>query len=430
MRPHASSTVSSATGVLPDRLHPKPRPVLYNSWYATTFDVDEAGQKALADKAARLGVELFVMDDGWFGERHHDRAGLGDWTVNRDKFPRGLGPLIDHVHSLGMEFGLWVEPEMVNPDSDLYRAHPDWVIHFPGRPRTEGRNQLVLNLARDDVQAHLLEVLDRLLDENDIDFIKWDMNRHLSEPGWPDQPVEEQKEIWYRYVRGVYRLFNDLRARHEDLEIEACSGGGGRVDLGILHWVDQVWTSDNTEAFDRLFIQEGFTFAYPPKVMVNWVIDVPDHNGRSTPLEYRFLVAMTGALGIGPDLTKWTEEDLDFATRMIFIYKQIREIVQHGDLYRLFSPREGDFAASQYVSADGDRAVLFAFRHAQQFDEPVPTVRLRGLDPAGLYRVLCLDESLPGKPVVLGGDTLMNRGLDLRLVGDYDATAVVLERVE
>ena len=303
--------------ILPDRAAPHPRPVLYNSWEATTFNVNEAGQKQLADKAARIGVELFVMDDGWFGQRNDDHAGLGDWTVNPQKFPNGLKGLIDYVNGLGMKFGLWVEPEMVNPNSDLYRAHPDWAMHFNDRPRSEARNQLILNMARDDVRDHIFGVLDKLVSENHIEFLKWDMNRHFGEPGWPEVPVAEQKEIWVKYVDNVYDIIDRLRAKHPGLEIESCSGGGGRLDLGILKRVDEVWTSDNTEAFDRLRIQEGFTNAYAPKVMMAWVTDVPNLNGRSTPLKYRFLVAMQGSLGIGSNLNHWTDADFALASRMV-----------------------------------------------------------------------------------------------------------------
>ncbi len=416
--------------ILPDRANPRPRPVLYNSWEATEFNVNEAGQKALAEKAAKIGVELFVMDDGWFGQRNDDHAGLGDWYVNPQKFPNGLGPLISYVNSLGMAFGLWFEPEMVNPNSDLYRKHPDWVMNFPGRPRSESRNQLVLNLARDDVKEYIFTALDKILSENNIKFIKWDMNRHFSEPGWPEAPVAEQKEIWVKYVNNLYDIIDRLRAKHPQLEIESCSGGGGRVDLGILERVNQVWTSDNTEAFDRLGIQEGFSFAYAPKVMMAWVTDVPNQNSRTTPLKFRFLVAMQGPLGIGANLNRWSEEDFALATRMIAYYKSIRSTVQTGNLYRLFSPREGSLTANQYVSQDGKQAVLFAFLHSQQYLRPAPTVYLRGLDERALYRIKTIDDKLAEKQEVLNGAFLMNHGLDFNLTGDFDSTSVSLERVE
>ncbi|MFC6645513.1 alpha-galactosidase [Granulicella cerasi] len=268
--------------ILPHHPSPAPRPIVYNSWEATEFGVNEKGQTALADKAAKLGVERFVVDDGWFGERNSDKAGLGDWTVNPKKFPHGLKPLIDHVHSLGMSFGLWVEPEMVNPDSNLYRQHPEWVMQFPGRQGTLARNQLVLNLARDDVKEFTFRWLDKLLRENDIAFLKWDYNRNWSEPGWEDEATESglehdgQKAIYVRYVQNLYEILARLKANHPELEIESCSGGGGRTDLGILRYTDEVWPSDNTDALDRLRIQEGFTHAYAPQTMAAWVTDVPN----------------------------------------------------------------------------------------------------------------------------------------------------------
>lgn len=425
--------------ILPGGLTARPRPVLYNSWEATTFHVDEPGQKILADKAASLGVELFVMDDGWFGARINDRAGLGDWTVNPKKFPQGLKGLIDHVNAKGMEFGLWVEPEMVNADSDLYRAHPDWVIHFPGRPRSELRNQMVLNMARDDVKEHIFHVLDALASENNIRYFKWDMNRVISEPGWPDEALPEQRELWVKYVKNVSEIIDRLRAKHPKLEIESCSGGGGRVDLGILARTDVVWASDNTEAFDRLRIQEGFTQAYTPQVMSSWVTDVPNMNGRSVPLKFRFLVAMQGALGIGANLNEWKDDEFTLARQMIALYKRIRPTVQQGALYRLFSPREGDITANEYVAGNGRQAVLFVMRHSQQYNLPVPNIRLRGLDPKAIYKVEMLDgppsfgrqpQVPPPAPTVeeRSGAYLMSQGVTVSLRGDYGSTAVILER--
>ena len=415
--------------ILPDHAAPHPRPVLYNSWEATTFNVNEAGQKQLADKAAKIGVELFVMDDGWFGQRNNDHAGLGDWTVNPRKFPNGLKGLIDYVNGLGMKFGLWVEPEMVNPNSDLYRAHPDWAMHFNDRPRSEARNQLILNMARDDVREHIFTVLDTLVSQNHIEFLKWDMNRNFAEPGWPEAPAGDQKEIWVKYVRNVYNIIDRLRAGHPGLEIESCSGGGGRVDLGILKRVDEVWTSDNTEAFDRLRIQEGFTNAYAPKVMMAWVTDVPNLNGRSTPLQYRFLVAMQGSLGIGSNLNHWSDADFALASRMVTIDKQIRATVQQGNLYRLFSPREGEFTANEYVAADGKQAVLFAFLHSQQYLRPMPVVYLRGLDERAVYRIRPIDNKLAARSETASGAYLMNHGVQLRLTGDFDSSMLTLERL-
>jgi alpha-galactosidase len=415
--------------ILPGGVKSRLRPVLYNSWEATEFNVDQAGQESLADKAAKLGVELFVMDDGWFGKRNNDKAGLGDWYPNPQKFPRGLKPLIDHVNALGMDFGLWVEPEMVNPDSDLYRLHPDWVMSFPGRPRSELRNQLVLNLARTDVKEYIFNVLDKLASDNNIRYFKWDMNRSFSEPGWPELAPADQRKLWVAYVRNLYEIIDRLRAKHPSLEIESCSGGGGRTDLGILQRVDVVWTSDNTEAFDRLRIQEGFTEAYAPKLMSSWVTDVPNMNGRSTLLQYRFLVAMQGALGIGANLNRWSPENSALAAKMITLYKHIRPTVQTGDLYRLLSPRTNDVTANEYVAQDGNQALVFAFRHSQQYSLPAPTITLRGLDPHARYRLTSIDGKLLDKQPELTGAYLTSAGIHLSLGGDFDSTAVLLERV-
>ena len=415
--------------ILPGGAQSRLRPVLYNSWEATTFNVDEAGQRQLADKAARIGAELFVMDDGWFGARNDDHAGLGDWVVNPHKFPNGLKPLIDHVHSLGMDFGLWVEPEMVNADSDLYRAHPDWVLHFDGRPRSELRNQMVLNLARDDVKEYIFGALDKLATENNIRYFKWDMNRAVSEPGWPEAGPANERKLWVGYVRNLYEIMDRLRARHPRLEIESCSGGGGRIDEGILQRVDEVWTSDNTEAFDRLRIQEAFSMAHAPKIMSAWVTDVPNMNGRSVPLVYRFLAAMQGALGIGANLNHWTDQDFALASRMVSLYKRIRPAVQTGDLYRLFSPRTNDLTANEYVAPDGKLAVVFAFRHSQQYNTAAPAIRLRGLDEKATYRVEASEGKLVEPQTQFSGAYLMSAGLNLDLRGDYAAAAIVLERL-
>jgi alpha-galactosidase len=419
------------THVLPQAPHPRARPVLYNSWEATEFNVNEAGQVKLAEMAARIGVERFVMDDGWFGARDNDHAGLGDWVVNPRKFPHGLQPLIERVHALGMDFGLWVEPEMVNPDSDLYRQHPDWVLNFPGRPRTEGRNQLVLNLARQDVRDHLFHVLDDLLTRNDIAFLKWDYNRNWTEPGWPEQKPEDQQKIYVAYIQNLYWILQHLRERHPKLEIESCSGGGGRVDLGIMRLTDEVWPSDNTDPFDRLSIQDGFTYAYAPGVMMAWVTDSPNWvNQRSTSLEYRFLSSMQGSLGIGADLTRWNEQDFQTAKRLTAEYKSIRMTVQQGLLYRLISPRDDSpYSATQSVSNDGRQAVLFAFLHSSTMLNPYPRIRLEGLDPQARYRLrVVAGKPEEGTPVEASGAYWMSEGIDLLLKGDFQAAAVVLDR--
>ncbi|WP_345945092.1 alpha-galactosidase [Granulicella sp. dw_53] len=418
--------------ILPNAPHPKLRPVLYNSWEPTGFNVDEAGQESLAEKAATIGVERFVVDDGWFGQRSGDKAGLGDWNVNPVKFPHGLRPLIDKVHSLGMDFGLWVEPEMVNPNSDLYRKHPDWVLNFPGRPRTEGRNQLMLNLARPDVRAYVFQFLDSLLNENDIAFLKWDYNRNWSEPGWPAVAPEEQKKVYITYVQNLYSILEELRRRHPHVEIESCSGGGGRVDLGIMQYTDEVWPSDNTDAFDRLLIQDGFTYAYTPGVMMAWVTDSPTWvNQRTLSLEYRFLSSMQGSLGIGADLNHWKPQDFETAKKMVAQYKQIRETVQRGSLYRLISPQNGsEYSVTESIAEDQKLAVAFAFLHSSQMLYPFPRIYLRGLKADVTYRIKALDGKLStGSPAVASGAFWMQHGVDVDLRGDFQAAAFTLEAV-
>ncbi len=419
--------------ILPEGPNPKPRPVTYDSWEATEFRVDEAGQEALAEKAAALGVERFVMDDGWFGARNDDHAGLGDWTVNPQKFPHGLKPLIDKVHSLGMDFGLWVEPEMVNPNSDLYRAHPDWVLNFNGRPRTEGRNQLVLNLARQDVRDYVFNFLDKLLNENDIAIFKWDYNRNWSEPGWPAVATDEEKQVYVKYTENLYSILAELRAKHPKFEIWDCSGGGGRVDLGILRYTDEVWPSDNSDPFDRLTIQDGFTYPYPPGVMMALVPDSPSwRNHRTTSMQYRMLSAMQGVLGLGGNLNAWTPEELETSKTLIAEYKQIRETIQHGKLYRLVSPQGGsEQSVTESVAEDGHEAVVFTFLHSSGFGYPYPRVFLRGLDAGANYKMT----SIAGKaaketPETASGAYWMSHGFDPQLVGDFQAAAFKLEKVK
>lgn len=409
--------------VLPKPQVGEPRPVLYNSWEATTFDVNEEGQALLAERAARLGVELFVVDDGWFIGRKNDHAGLGDWYVDPAKFPRGLHPLVERVQQLGMQFGLWVEPEMVNPDSELYRTHPEWVYHYPHRSRNEARNQLVLNVGRQDVRDYLLALLDTLIAENNISFIKWDMNRPLSEVGWPEYVAHggEGREVWVRHVQGVYAMMDALRARHPGLSIESCSGGGSRADLGVLERTDQVWTSDNTHPDARLFIQEGTSLVLPARVMGAWVTDTPEDRVRNEiPLAYRFHVAMTGMLGIGGHLLHWSEEDLAEATRWIAVYKQIRPLVQAGDQTWLLSPTQhaGNLAAIEYSSPERNEAVVFAYRRTNPFWEPLPRLRLQHLHPDRTYMVRVLgqeQQEQQAQEITMSGAALMHRGLNLPL---------------
>ncbi|MEV7085105.1 alpha-galactosidase [Streptomyces sp. NPDC093085] len=385
----------------PDEL----RPVVYNSWEATGWNVTLEGQRALAERAAELGVEVFVVDDGWFGARTSDRAGLGDWHPSPERFPDGLAPLVDAVRGLGMRFGLWVEPEMTNPDSDLYRAHPDWVLHMPHRRRTELRHQLVLNFARPDVTEWAFGWLDRLVATYAIDFLKWDMNRAFTEAGHPGAPDAER--LWSDHTRGVYAVLDRLRAAHPGLRVEGCAGGGGRADLGMLARTDQTWISDNTDATDRIAIQHGYSQIYPARTMSAWVTDSPNpHTGRTASLRRRFHVAMAGALGIGGDLSRWTAAELAEARDLVAEYKEIRPVVQHGERYRLED-------AVLYRAAD--RVVVIAWGQDR-------SLRLTGLSPTARY----VDEATGTEH---HGAVLLTHGLPLHLPGeDTPSTLIRLRR--
>jgi len=397
------------------------RKVLYNSWEARMFNVNETDQIALASQAAELGIEIFVMDDGWFGQRKDDKAGLGDWYVNKEKFPNGLTPLIAAVNELGMDFGLWVEPEMVNLDSDLYRAHPDWVYHFPHRSCTERRNQLILNLSRSEVQEFILGFMDELLTNNNIRFIKWDMNRSFSEPGAINLPETQQKELWHRHVQAFYNIVDTLRAKHPQVVFQSCSGGGGRIDLGVFSRFDQAWTSDNTDAFDRLRIQHGFSFIYPAKVMEAWVTDETNWlNKRKLPLRYRFHSAMMGNLGIGDDITRWDTDHKAEAKQLIAEYKTIRETIQHGHQYRIETANRNIHAVA-FVNRDKTQAVLFAFLSINQFKDDIYAIPVDGLDDQTQYRVLSSD-------AVLSGKALREMGLKVNFEHDFDSVLIKLEK--
>jgi alpha-galactosidase len=394
------------------------RQVLYNSWEATHFAVDEQSQMDLARQAAEIGVELFVVDDGWFHRRSLDNAGLGDWWPDAGKFPSGLGKLIGYVVQLGMGFGLWIEPEMVNPDSELYRRNPDWVIHFPNRERSEARNQLILNVARPDVQEHLLETISTLLRDNNIRFIKWDMNRNVSEPGWQDAPGDP-RELYIRYVQGLYRIWSELRRRFPHVIWESCSSGGGRADLGILRHADQVWVSDNTEPTARLRIQEGYSCCFPARTMSSWVTNSGDDR---TSLEFRFHVSMSGVLAIGANLSKWNGEEKRKAAELIKQYKSIRPIVQNGEQYWLRSPHESPFSALMYMDKEQREGVLFAFRVHLPDPAHVPPLLLKGLDENGLYEI-------EGEGRQRSGRAWMEVGLQLHL-GDSQSALKRIVRVD
>jgi alpha-galactosidase len=419
-----------------DRVLPRTgdRPVLYNSWESTFFDVSEAGQRALAQRAARTGVDVFVMDDGWFGARNDDHAGLGDWAVNPVKFPAGLGPLIEEVERLGMRFGLWVEPEMVNPDSELYRAHPDWVIAIDGRPRTEVRNQLVLNFGRADVRAWAVDWLDTLLRDNRIAFVKWDCNRGVTEPGWAGNANPELVAV--EHVRGVYAVFAEIRSRHPGVEFEICSGGGGRVALDFMRYGEQVWTSDNTGAVERLSIQEGYSYVFPSVAMGAWVTDADDVSlHRNEPIGYRFAVAMQGALALGGNLTDWTDAQLAAAAEWVVLHKRLRTTIQHGDRHRVESITDGIASVTGFVSPDRSHAVVVAAGVGEWLDLRERTVRAPGLAADADYHVRTYLPGRDDRPEHTDGPPITGRVAGVRGVTIpwrqyYPAVVVELTRAD
>ncbi|MGV9642962.1 alpha-galactosidase [Streptomyces sp. NPDC003333] len=403
-----------------DRLH-RPRKVLYNSWEATGFDVDAAGQLELAKVAADIGAELFVVDDGWFTGRADDTGGLGDWHPDPAAFPQGFGRFVEDVRGLGLDFGLWVEPEAVSPGSRLHTEHPDWVYRVDGRPARLVRNQLLLDLGRTDVQDFVIGTLDRLLGTYAVDYLKWDMNRPPTERG---RPGAGAVDLDAEHVTGYLRVLDHLRTAHPHVTVEGCAGGGGRVDHLTLARTDVVWPSDNTAPLDRLSIQYGFLHAHAPHVMSSWVTDAPGvFDPRPRSLAFRFVNAMCGVLGIGADLRAWTPEERAEATRWIARYKEVRDVVHHGEARLLGSPDE-PACGVQYDF--GERTVVAALSTGRLDGAPlVPgrpaRLRLRGLDPAARYR-----DTATG--TTYGGAHLLHYGLPFTWTAGHDADLVVLTR--
>lgn len=397
--------------ILPKSFSEKALPVLYNSWEATEFNVNVKNQMSLAERAAEMGVELFVMDDGWFGKRNNDRAGLGDWFVNKEKFPNGLDELINKVNGLGMDFGIWVEPEMVNAYSDLFRAHPDWAYHYDTRTASELRNQLVLNMTRKDVQEYIFGMLDGLLSDHNIKYVKWDMNRPFSETGAENLPCPQM--LWYLHTKAVYDIVDRLKAKHPYTAFESCASGGGRSDLGALKHFDQVWTSDNTDAVDRMVIQKGYSLTRPVKTMRAWVTDIAGIN-KPASLDFRFNIAMQGALGIGGNLLKYSDEELSVCKKNISLYKEIRKLVQFGDLYRIMDIDKDEISVNQYVNDEKTESVVFIAANGTRFYKKNVPLLFDGLDRTRRYAL-----TLGGKRYEKSGAYLMNAGLDISVRGAY-----------
>lgn len=419
------------------------RPILLNSWEGAYFDFDEKTITDMMDDAARLGVELFVLDDGWFGNkypRNDATMGLGDWQVNRKKLPHGIQYLIDHATAKGLKFGIWIEPEMVNPKSELAEKHPDWIVQSPGREQITMRNQLLLDLTNPEVREFIWKTVDDLLSRyRGIAYIKWDANRHVEQAGSPYLPKNRQTHFWIDYTQGLYSIYEKIRAKYPDLILQACASGGGRVDFGSLKYHDEFWTSDNTDALRRIYMQYSTNLIYPPVATASHVSAVPGHQtGSITPLKFRFDVAMSGRLGLELQPKDIPEKELDFARRAIANYKtHVRELVTKGDLYRLISPYEAPHthAANLFVRKDKTKAVLFAYCTDFNRRGIRPTIRFQGLDPNRKYRLTEINRTRKqsafwGDGLTFDGAYLMNMGIELRIARQYDSAVFLLEEAK
>ena len=415
------------------RLRAKPRPVHYNSWEAVYFDHDPAVLADLAQRAAALGVERFVLDDGWFKGRRHDRAGLGDWEVDRSVHPEGLAPLITHVRGLGLEFGLWVEPEMVNPDSDLFRAHPDWVLAAPPAPQLAFRHQFALDFGRAEVREHVWTWLDALLRAHDIAYLKWDMNRDLNHPGGADG-----RPGAHAHVQGLYAVLARLRADHPAVEVESCASGGGRADLGVLAFADRAWTSDSNDACDRQAIQRGLSHILPFELMGSHVGPAECHiTGRRLSMALRVATALFGHMGVEADLRALDARETDELAAGIALHKAERALIHSGKLHRLDRP-DGQIAFG-VLAPDGGRALFSFALIAEPRTSVVGRLRLAGLDPAADYRVEVAWPAPPACVPALGpalsqgftasGAVLMRLGFELPRMRPQSALIFRLTRV-
>ena len=402
------------------------RPVLINSWEAAYFDFTGDTIVDLAKEAASLGIDMVVMDDGWFGKRNDDNSSLGDWQGNEKKLGGSLADLITRVHEQGVKFGIWIEPEMVNEDSDLYRAHPDWAIRIPGKKPVRSRNQLLLDFSRKEVRDEIFKRICAVLDQGNVEYIKWDMNRSVDNVFSAALPKERQGEVYHRYVLAVYEMMESLVQRYPNLLFESCSGGGGRFDAGMLYYSPQIWCSDNTDAIDRLKIQYGTSFGYPVSAMGAHVSVCPNHqSGRITPFETRGTVASSGTFGYELDLMKMSEEDKKTAREQILKYKEIEHLVQSGDYYRLINPFENNnHVLWQFVSKDKKETVVCGVR---LHSEANPYIYL--FYPQGLDADLHYEDIATGK--VYTGAALMKAGLPLPLTtGDYQPIRFTFKAVE
>lgn len=401
------------------------RPVVLNSWEACYFDFDEEKLIDIGRCAAGLGVELLVVDDGWFGRRDDDTTSLGDWYIDRHKLPGGIDRLADELHKVNCRLGIWFEPEMVSPDSDLYRAHPDWALHIEGRPASQGRRQLMLDLSRPEVCDYLYQSVAAILKTGKVDYVKWDFNRNMAEVGSVSVPAGRQGEVPHRYMLGLYSLLERLTGDFPNVLFESCSGGGGRFDAGMLYYMPQTWTSDNSDAIERLKIQYGTSMIYPLSAITGHVSAAPNHQtGHVTSFATRAAVALTGSFGYELDPTKLSDEDKEAVKESAALYKQYGDLFVGGDYYRLRSPYEGNNAAWCFVSPDKSRVFAAYVRVYVECNGENDRLTLSGLDPAAAYR-----ETRTGQTFT--GSMLMHYGLkiDQEYLGEYQCRTWIFERV-
>jgi len=399
------------------------RPVVINSWEAAYFDFDDEKLIRIAREAVDMGVDLFVLDDGWFGKRDDDNSGLGDWKANLNKLKNGISGLSEEIHKLGLKFGIWIEPEMVSEDSDLYRAHPDWCLKVPGRPMTRGRNQLVLDLSRKDVCDYLISSINGILSEAQIEYVKWDMNRSISDVWSGLLPADRQGEVSHRYILGLYYVMDEVILKHPEVLFCGCSGGGGRFDPAMLYYQPQIWCSDNTDAKSRLKIQYGTSFVYPVNTLEAHVSVCPNHQtGRLTPISTRGIVAMDGILGYELDSTKLSEEEKTVCREQIDFYKKHYKLIAEGDYYRLSSPYENScYTAWQHVSRDKKEALVSLVLTDKESNDAQRYLRLKGLKKEAMYRI-------DGQEGRYSGAVLMNAGIPVPFeLNEYEGIQITLE---
>lgn len=416
------------------------RPVVLNSWEGAYFDFDETTLTQMMDNAAKIGVEMFVLDDGWFGNkypRNADNAGLGDWQTNEKKLPHGIDFLIDHAKSLGIGFGIWMEPEMVNPKSVLAETHPEWIVQSPGRDKITLRNQLLLDLSNPEVCEFIWNTVDSLLTRHPgISYVKWDANRHVEQVGSTFLPDDKQTHFWISYTNGLYGIYEKVRAKYPKLMMQVCASGGGRLDYGLLKYHQEFWASDNTDPLKRLFIQYSSNLLYPPNATAAHVSTSPNHQtGRITPLKFRFDVAMTGRLGLELQPSQLTSDEYEFARTAIANYKNfVRPLIAGGDLYRIYSPyNEANWASQMYVAKGREQAVLFAFSTGTHQRNVYPKLGLKGLDADRKYKIeeinLTGASSFWGNGQVFSGEFLMKYGIEVQISRPFDSAVFKLTEI-